>query len=256
MERSNYQYLTIIFIVFMVYFSVRNDAKASDSTQVSLQDQIYRAYVYGQMELWENAMAAMKSEYKRNPSDLLLYDIMLAKYGLIGYYLGIDENANGRRMMEEAAPFLETLENRLGYSAQAKLFKAAFNAFRIGMRPWLGVRLGPQSERLIDEAIEINPLYPRGRVEKGNMMYYAPAMFGGSKTKAIEYYKHAIELMEADMQNNHRWLYLSTLVSLAQAYEHTGNRRLAIATLEKSLRFEPDFKWVKDELLPELKSKK
>ncbi len=255
MERPNYQYLTIIFTAFITFLSVTNVAKASDSTQASLQDQIYRAYVYGQMPLWEDALASMKSEYNRNPSNLLLYDIMLAKYGLIGYYLGIDENANGRRMMDEAAPYLETLESRLGYAAQAKLFKAAFNAFRIGMRPWLGVRLGPQSERLIDEAIEINPLYPRGWIEKGNMMYYAPAMFGGSKTKAIEHYKHAIELMEADMQNNHRWLYLSTLVSLAQAYEHTGNPGLAIATLEKSLRFEPDFKWVKDELLPELKSK-
>lgn len=245
----------IILILLLAGLSVQNDTKANDSIQTSLQDQIYEAYVYGRMPLWENALSSMKQEYRRNPSDELLYDILLAQYGLIGYYLGIDENTRGRRLMEEADPYLETLESRLGFAAQAMLFKAAFYAFRIGMRPWLGVRLGPQSERLINNAIDINPAYPRGWIEKGNMMYYAPAMFGGSKTKAIEHYAQAIELMETDMQNNHRWLYLSTLVSLAQAYEYTGNHSLAIATLEKSLRFEPDFKWVKEELLPELQSK-
>ncbi len=255
MERSNYPHLKIIFILLMAGLSVHHDAKASDSVPISLQDQIYEAYVYGRMPLWESALSSMKLEYSRNPSDELLYDILLAQYGLIGYYLGIDENASGRRLMEEAAPYLETLESSLGHAAQAMLFKAAFYAFRIGMRPWLGVRLGPQSERLINNAIEINPKYPRGWIEKGNMMYYAPAMFGGSKTKAIEHYTRAIELMEADMQNNHRWLYLSTLVSLAQSFENTGSPELAITTLEKSLRFEPDFKWVRDELLPELKSK-
>ncbi len=255
MERSNYQHLKLIFILLLAGLSVHNDAKARDSIQATLQDQIYEAYVYGRMPLWESALSSMKQEYRRNPSGELLYDILLAQYGLIGYYLGIDENTKGRRLIEEAEPYLETLESRLGFAAQAMLFNAAFYAFRIGMRPWLGVRLGPQSERLINNAININPAYPRGWIEKGNMMNYAPAMFGGSKTKAIEHYTHAIDLMEADMQNNHRWLYLSTLVSLAQAYDHTGNTRLAIATLEKSLRFAPDFKWVKDELLPELQSK-
>ena len=245
----------IILILLLAGLSVQNNAKARDSIHTLMQDQIYEAYVYGKMPLWESTLASMELEYMRNPSDELLYDILLAQYGLTGYYLGIDENASGRRLMEEAAPYLETLESRLGFAAQAMLFKAAFYAFRIGMRPWLGVRLGPQSEKLINDAISINPVYPRGWIEKGNMMYYAPAMFGGSKTKAIEHYVHAIELMEANMQNNHRWLYLSTLVSLAQAYDHLGNSGLAIATLEKSLRFEPDFKWVKEELLPELKSK-
>ena len=255
MERSNYKHLKIILILFMAGLSVQNEAKARDSIQTSLQDKIYEAYVYGRMPLWESALLSMKQEYGRNPSDELLYDILLAQYGLIGYYLGIDENTKGRRLMEEADPYLETLESSLSFAAQAMLFKAAFYAFRIGMRPWLAVRLGPQSERLINNAIEINPTYPRGWIEKGNMMYYAPAMFGGSKIKAIEHYTYAIDMMEANMQNNHRWLYLSTLVSLAQAYEYTGNHSLAIATLEKSLRFEPDFKWVKDELLPELQAK-
>lgn len=255
MERSNYQRITILFILLFCGLFAHNDVNARDSLHASLQDQVYRAYVYGQMPLWERALSTMKFEYRRGPSDELLYDILLAHYGLIGYFLGIDDNSSGRRLMEEAAPYLETLEGRVGYAAEAKLFKAAFYAFRIGMRPWLGVRLGPQSERLINDAIDINPKYPRGWIEKGNMMFHAPAMFGGSKTKAIEYYTHAIHLMEESMQNNHRWLYLSTLVSLAQSYEHTGDPEKAISTYNKALEHEPDFKWVKEELLPAILSR-
>jgi tetratricopeptide (TPR) repeat protein len=255
MERSYNKRITIILCFILPWMFLLNHAKANDSGNASFQNLIYQSYVDGEMSLWESTLSSMEFEYKRNPSDGLLYDILLAQYGLTGYYLGNDDNASGGQLMERAAPYLEMMEDKSRYTAEAKLFKAAFYAFRIGMRPWLAVRLGPQSERLINDAIEIKPQYPRGWTEKGNMMYYAPAVFGGSKTKAIEHYKHAIKLMEADMQNHHRWLYLSTLVSLAQAYEETGNSVLAIITLEKSLEFEPDFKWVKDELLPELKSK-
>ena len=223
--------------------------------QASFQNLIYRAYVEGRMNLWENTLETMEFEYSRNPNPDLLYDILLAQYGLIGYYLGIDDNSTGRALLNQASDNLEILEQVDRYESEAKLFRAAFNAFRISLRPWLGVRLGPQSQRLINDAIEIKPEYPRGWIEKGNLMYFAPAMFGGSKPKAIEYYSKAIELMEQDMQNNHRWLYLSTLVSLANAYEYTGQHQKAISTLEKALVYEPGFVWVKDELLPEIKMK-
>ncbi len=258
MERSNHKHISF-YIVRMLFallcWSLSFSVSLPASAQVSFQNLVYRAYVEGRMNLWESTLGTMEFEYSRNPNPDLLYDILLARYGLIGYYLGIDDNSTGRAILNKASENLEVLEQAAQYEAEAMLFRAAFNAFRISLRPWLGVRLGPQSQRLINDAIEIKPEYPRGWVEKGNLMYFAPAMFGGSKPKAIEHYSKAIELMEHDMQNNHRWLYLSTLVSLANAYEYTGQHQKAIATLEKALVYEPGFVWVKDELLPELKMK-
>ncbi len=258
MERSDhkhvkYNLLCLLMVLFAWIAPLGSSVQASG--HASFQNLVYRAYVEGRMSLWESTLATMEFEYGRNPGPELLYDILLAQYGLIGYYLGIDDNSTGRALLNKASDNLEILEKAAHYEAEAKLFRAAFNAFRISLRPWLGVRLGPQSQRLINDAIEIKPDYPRGWIEKGNLMYYAPSMFGGSKTKAIEHYSQAIELMEQDMQNNHRWLYLSTLVSLANAYEYTGQQAAAIATLEKALAYEPGFVWVKDELLPELKMK-
>ncbi len=224
------------------------------SQQTHFQNMIYKAYTGSDMSIWENALIGLEKAYEKSPSDDLLYDVLLAQYGLIGYYLAIDDNRRGREKLEKARDYLEVLQQAKDYEAEAMLFQAAFNAFRISLRPWLGVNLGPQSERLINDAISMKASYPRAWVEKGNLLYFAPAIFGGSKTKAIDHYREAIRLMEANMQNNHRWLYLSTLVGLARAYENTGDYDMAIATLEKSLQFEPNFLWVKDEVLPEIKS--
>lgn len=83
-------------------------------------------------------------------------------------------------------------------------------------------------------------------------MYYAPPAVGGSKKEAIKSYSRAIELLETDMKKIHRWLYLNTLVGLAKSYRETGNRPMAVITLRKALEFEPEFKWVKERLLPEM----
>ncbi len=255
MERPYLKRLIILsFLLLGVWTFLPRHAMASDQTL--LQNKIYKAYIDSDMSIWERALVDLEQLYDTAPSDDLLYDVLLAQYGLIGYYLAIDDNSRGRLQLGKARGYLEILFEAKAYEAEAMLFQAAFNAFRISLRPWLGVNLGPQSERLINDAIAMKPGYPRAWVEKGNLLYFAPSIFGGSKTKAIEHYKKAIRVMESNMQNNHRWLYLSTLVGLARAYENTGDFDNAIAMLEKSLTFEPNFLWVKDEVLPEIKSNK
>ena len=252
MERKICQYLVILsgFVLLTALHTPANQG----SGRTGFQNMIYRAYVYDRMPLWESTLQTMEFEYRQQPDPGLLYDILLAKYGLIGYYLGTDQENEAEAMLDRANNYLDILSEDRNYRAEAKLFEAAFYGFRIGLRPRRAVRFGPRSSRLIDEALEINPDYPRAHIEKGNVLYYAPSIFGGSKSKAIEHYEKAIELMEDSMANNHRWLYLSTLVSLAEAYKEAGDRETGIAILEKALRFEPDFHWVKEEKLPEFRS--
>ncbi len=256
MERTLYRRLSTVTLLLLLFWQTQAWPQERPCVGLTCQNLIYRSYVEDRMSLWESTLETMEFEYSLRPDDALLYDILLSQYGLIGYYLGSDRKTEGRSLLNKAEKYLEILENAPGYDAASRLFRAAFYAYHMAIRPWRSVQLGIASERLINEAIELRTDYPRGYLEKGNMLYFAPAIFGGSKKRSIEYYSQAVSLFEQNIQNNHRWLYLSTLVSLANAHEGTGDITAAKATLEKALEFEPGFKWVKEELLPELQSKK
>ena len=82
-----------------------------------------------------------------------------------------------------------------------------------------------------------------------------PAVFGGSKKKAIEYYLKAEKLMTVgDVKND--WNYLSTLTLIAGAYEELGNYEKAETYYLKILSISPQFTWVKNNLYPKFLSKK
>ncbi len=215
--------------------------------------QIYEAYVLNNMPQWDRTVRAMEAAYLRNPSSELLYDLLLTQYGLIGYYLGNKQNGKAEPILSRAEQLLEELRRIPGRQAEAHAFESAFIGYRIGLRPIRAVVLGPRSSRAADRAREANPQYARAWVERGNIMFFAPVPFG-NKGQAIKEYQKAIELMEAGMHPSHRWLYLSTLVSLAGAYEKTGDLPQAIQTLEKALRKEPRFKWVNEEMLPKTRA--
>ena len=217
----------------------------------AMQNNIYKAYVLSDMSLWEKTLEEMQSMYNRIPSNALLYDILLAQYGLIGYYLATDQKSKARQQLDLADGYADRLSGVPAYQPAAWVFQAAFLAFHINLRPLQAVRLGPRSYRLIDQALEADPGYARVWIEKGNAAFYTPPVFGGDRPGSVGYYQEAIRLFEADLPNNHRWLYLSALVSLANAQKANGHVEDAIRTLEKALRKEPRFIWVRDELLPE-----
>lgn len=253
MERTFHRPIASVCIMVSILMATCDfGGKASAQTHTGFQDMIYQAYVHNRMGLWESTLQAMEFQYGNRPDDQLLYDILLAQYGLIGYYLGTEQKQAAAALLKKAENYLDKMEKIPGYEAQSSLFKAAFNAFHIGLRPIRSVQLGPPSYGLISRGIELDPDYARGYIERGNLLYYAPAVFGGSKSKALEYYLKAIDMMEASMAYNQRWLYLGTLVSVSNAYAETGDTESAIAILKKALTFEPDFQWVRDELLPGL----
>ena len=216
------------------------------------QQEIYESYIEGDMDRWEAALAGMESLYARQPSARLLYNVLLAQYGLTGYYLGTGERSRARQLIAAGESSLEQLKAHPRFRSRQLALEGAFLGFRISLSPLRAVTLGPRSMGAIDRALEADPFNPTAHLEKANALYYAPAMFGGSKTEAIEHYRQALQLMEQQQQPDHRWLYLSTLVALATAYESTGEISPAIATLRKALNTEPEFKWVRDELLPQM----
>lgn len=215
-------------------------------------DMIYQAYITEKMDLWREAMAILEAEYRQSKNKHILYQLILARYGYIGYSLGTENEQVAREQISLAEEEIDNLSGSLFLESSAYAIQAALYAYRISMAPWRAVFWGRRSMNLINKAIDTSPENPHSWIEHGNAMFYAPSALGGSKEEAIKSYSRSINLMEADMKETHRWLYLNTLVGLAKSYQEAENRSMAIITYRKALEFEPDFKWVRDRLLPEL----
>lgn len=213
---------------------------------------MYQAFVNERMDLWLKAMEQMEAEYKKRRDADLLFELAMARYGYTGYSLGTDNKDEARRQISLAEDEIKKLAGIPRYESSSYALQAAFYAYRISISPWRAVFWGQRSMRLIEQAIEAGPGNPQGWIEHGNAMFYAPSAFGGSKEKAVESYSRAVRLMENNLEDTHKWLYLNTLVGLARSYQETGNLAMARLTYMKILEFEPGFKWVRDRLLPGL----
>jgi tetratricopeptide (TPR) repeat protein len=223
--------------------------------QREFQDRIYNTFITGQIQPWERTLTEMERWYRQHPGSSMLYDLLLARYGYIAMALGEENNQGARTHLDKAEIELQELFKYTPYQSQAYALQGAFLGFRISLRPITAVRLGPRSYRAIDTALELNPNNPTAWMEKGNSRFYTPSTFGGSKQEAMESYRKAVALFEKNLTPNHRWLYLNSLVGLAKSYQYLDQHWMAVATLESAMRYEPGFKWVKEELLPEARKK-
>ncbi len=241
-----------VFCCLILYPAALLPVTATGTRAADPGEMIYRAYISEEMDLWREAMDILEKEHLRSGDINVLYELMLARYGYIGYSLGTGDETVAGEQIAIAEEQIGELSGHREFESSANAIQAALFAYRIAMAPWRALFWGRRSMNLINDAIGNDPGNPHGWIEHGNAMFYAPRSLGGSKYEAIKSYTKAIMLMEADMKDVHRWLYLNTLVGLAKSYRDTGNRAMALTTYRKALEFEPDFTWVRDRLLPEL----
>jgi len=247
---KNLQVTAIMAVAFLCLSNTGISRSARESGDY--RHMIYKAFIAEEMNLWVEAMDILEAGYSKTGDTDLLYELTLARYGYIGYLLSGDNKSEARNYISKAEEHIESLISSPRHESSAYALQAAFYAYRISMAPWRAVFWGQRSMNLISRAIETDRDNPHGWIEHGNAMFYAPSALGASKEKAIESYGRAVSLMEKNMNESHRWLYLNTLIGLAKSYQETGNRTMARVTYLKALEFEPGFKWVSDELLPGL----
>lgn len=96
-----------------------------------------------------------------------------------------------------------------------------------------GVRYGPESNRELDKAIQLDPKNANAYVTRAIAYYFSPAMFGGDKQKAVEFLRKAIDLNPASdaAATAHLWL---ARADLAQ-----GRKREAMQEVQAALKIDP-----------------
>lgn len=114
---------------------------------------------------------------------------------------------------------------------------------------------GVKAIQFIKKAHENNAKDPLMLNLHGCIEMYSPAVLGGSKKTALSYFNQSKALIEQRGDTINNWNYLGTLMSIAQCTEKTSGKQAAINYCLQILRFEPNFGFIRDKYLPELRKK-
>lgn len=202
---------------------------------------------------WKTVLDKMQQIEKPNLQTRL--ELLDYQYGYIAFCLGKDKEDEAKKYLEKAWDNLEILEDKKYQPAWTNGYRSAFYGYEIGLNSMMAPFYGPKSMTYAKKSMEADAANPFGFLQYANIQYYMPSTFGGSKTEAIEYYKKAMVKMEARGDINFNWNYLSLLAITGQALESVNKLSEAKQFYEKALKVEPNFLWVKNELLPKLLKK-
>lgn len=245
MERPQYIARSVIAMLILL-ISVQ-----SGFSQGPYRDAIYKAYSRGKMDVWYTLMQDCEKKVDSNDRAEQL-ELISYYYGYTAWAVGAEKYELAKKYIEKSEAVIDRLLDESPQNATLLAYKGAFIAFTIAISNFKAVYLGPKSMKYINQSIELDPEGIQGNIEKGNSMYYRPAVFGGDKAEAIEYYIKATKGFEKQGLVVNNWMYINTMTALGQAYEATGQIQLAKACYEKIIGIIPNFMWVEEELYPDM----
>jgi tetratricopeptide (TPR) repeat protein len=203
------------------------------------------------MELWKDVIDRMDA--LKDKSDELLLELVNYQYGYIAYCIGYDRNDEAGEYLKLAQKNLHILEKKNFDPSTINAYKSAFYSFRVGLNNIVAPIIGIKSIESARRAVEIDRENFFGHVQLGNIEFYMPAVFGGSKKEALSHYLKAEDLMEKNPENLvNNWNYLCLLLVIGQSYDYLHDYTAARKVYERILEFEPCFLYVRNELLPQV----
>jgi tetratricopeptide (TPR) repeat protein len=216
--------------------------------------EIYSAYVSNKMDNWKAVIERMEAIADKD-SELLL-ELVNYQYGYIGYCIGFDRKDEARKYLSAAQENIDVLEQR-GYKLSlVNAYKSAFYGLRIGLNPVTAPFNGRKSMEHAKTAVKLDPYNYLAYIQHGNIQFYMPAAFGGSKKEALGYYLKAKEIFESNPSSiKGNWNYLSLMIVIGQTYTYLKDYDSAKKVYDDLLIMEPGFLYVRDDLYPKLLNK-
>lgn len=256
MERQKYIYrsVTLLLTFLLITLPLLLEAQSINSQSTTHRKAIYDAYIAGQMDQWVPVMQEIENMPSLTTDKKL--ELINYYYGYAGYLIDQKENKTAGNYVKKGEKLIDEILKENPKNASALAYKGSFISFKMFMNRIKAVALGPESMRYINRAYKTDPQNIQAIVDKGNLLYYAPVMFGGDKEEGLTFFEKAITQMEATQGATvNNWFYLNLLTLLARHYEERKEYVKAGETYRKILRVEPNFTWVKNELYPEFQKK-
>jgi len=209
---------------------------------------IYKAYISGNMAEWKKEMDSCKVITNADKLELSNY-----QYGYIAYCIDQDKEDEAEKYIQKAEKLIEELKKQQYKLSMLYAYKSAFIGFKIGVSPYRAPFIGKESLTFAKKSVALDSTNYFAYVQLGNIAFYTPSMFGGSKKEAMFHYLKALELMEKKpeiLKNN--WNYLNLLSAMINVCCEQKHYELAKKYCIKALVIEPKFDWVKNQLYPKI----
>jgi tetratricopeptide (TPR) repeat protein len=217
---------------------------------------IYHSYISGDIEMWKKGIAELQEAYDKTAEPCVLFTLTEARYGYIGYLLGINNKNEAKPLIESFETDIDRLAVFPEYRAESESFRVALLGFQMGINPAKAMTLGPKALKQLEKAVSADSTSPAVWIERANSEANMPAFAGGSKEKSTASFREALRLFEADPALSvSNWRYLNTIVLLGQTLEKLDDYSEARQVYQKALDREPGFRRVRDELLPSVERK-
>lgn len=173
------------------------------------------------------------------------YDAVLAQYRLAISYNFNDQPEKAEATLDEAISKLQALTEQEADNAEAWALLSRLYATKIAFSPMSGVYYGPKAGSSISKARKLAPDNPRVHLIAGVNDYYTPAVFGGSKSAALQALNNAIKHYASDRDSGYHW-------GLAETYVWRGIVQMELNYPEKArddwreaLAIAPQYGWAR-----------
>ena len=207
-----------VLIVLLCFLGVATQAQTLNDFRCALK----KSYIIGNLDDWPQRIENM--EKHSDGSFGWAFEVLEARYGLIGYYLGKGERDQAHEYLDDSQNILDSLLNRYPNSSKLNSVQAGFYGFHIALSMIKAPVLLPKMKRSLAKAFELNPNEPRAWLEKGNLAYNRPAAFGGDKQEAIKSYQKALELFQHEKNYSCNWMIIMVRALIVKAYYQTDQQ--------------------------------
>lgn len=232
--------LRLLLISFISLFSLSSYAGNEEKI-------IYNAYINDNMSIWKKTIDKMNSE--TNKTITREFELLNYEYGYIAWCLGKKKIDEANLYFKRGKERITKLEKFNKNPDLIYAYQSAFYGYQIGMNKIKAPFLGPKSMEAAKKSVALNTSNYFGYMQLGNIEYYMPSVFGGSKEKALDYYINAKKIM--DKRNNKTdWNYLNLIAIIGITYQELGDWNNADIYYKLALKLEPGFKWVSKDLYP------
>ena len=243
--------ITNFLIISIIALSCMS-TKAQNEKITQLEEKAYIAYINSSVFMWKQLSKEadfILSDNNSTPKNKI--EAIKLKYGLLYSCLSNKDEETYEKHLDKTLEQLELLLDKNSNSSTLHAIAAGIMSVQMGFNPMKGMTLGSQSGIHIGKAISLDSLNAAAWRQHASSKYFTPKMWGGDINIAIESYEYAIDLFEKE-NNTTDWIYLDALAWLGIAYEKTDQIEKAREVYEKALEIEPDFTWIKNQLLPNL----